>query len=83
MEKFTPDEDVWEYAGANGFAIVTADEDFLSLVEQRGAPPKIVRLERCDYKTGMIEQLLRSNVVRIAELESSPRDILIIRHPAK
>jgi len=39
LARFTSDEAVWEYAKA-GFAIVTADADFLGLAEQRGTPPK-------------------------------------------
>jgi predicted nuclease of predicted toxin-antitoxin system len=33
--------------GAMG-VIVTADSDFLNLAEERGAPPKVVRLENCN-----------------------------------
>ena len=80
MVRFTPDEEVWAYAGANGFAIVTADADFLRLLKERGAPPKIIRLERCDYKTRVVEELLRRNAVRIAELQDSDRDYLMIRN---
>ncbi|MGH9585145.1 MAG: DUF5615 family PIN-like protein [Bryobacteraceae bacterium] len=39
LARFTTDESIWEYAGANGFTIVTADSDFLGLAESRGAPP--------------------------------------------
>ena len=82
LERFTPDEAGWEYARANGFVIVTADSDFLGLAEERGAPPKIVRLENCNYKTSQVEILVRRNAVRIAELERSPRPVLVIRNIA-
>jgi predicted nuclease of predicted toxin-antitoxin system len=68
--------------GANGFVIVTADSDFLDLAEERGAPPKIVRLENCNYKTSQVESLVRRNAVRIAELGRSPRPVLVIRNIA-
>jgi predicted nuclease of predicted toxin-antitoxin system len=80
LGKLTPDETIWEFAGSHGFVIVTADSDFLRLSEERGAPPKVVRLENCNYKTPRVEHLLRRNTVRIAALEHSSRSVLIIRN---
>jgi len=80
LARFTSDYVIWEYARRNGFVIVTADSDFLDLAEERGAPPKVVRLENCNYRTTQVEDLLRRNAVRIAELERSPRPVLIIRN---
>lgn len=79
MAKFTSDEIIREYAMANGFAIVTADLDFLNLANSRGTPPKIIRLENCNYKTHFVEELLRRHAVRISEVERSTRQVLIIR----
>jgi predicted nuclease of predicted toxin-antitoxin system len=79
IERLTSDEAIWEYAMSNGFAIVTADSDFLWLATNRGDPPKVIRLENCNYKTVMVEKLIRRNAVRIAELERSERTVLIIR----
>jgi predicted nuclease of predicted toxin-antitoxin system len=31
------DQQVWDYARQNGFVIITADNDFLSLADTRGA----------------------------------------------
>jgi predicted nuclease of predicted toxin-antitoxin system len=55
----TADATIWEYARQNGFAIVTADADFLRLADQHGAPPKVVRLERMDYSTEVAAELIR------------------------
>jgi predicted nuclease of predicted toxin-antitoxin system len=82
MEKFTPDENIWTYAAAHGFAIVTADGDFVRMAEKRGAPPHVVRLENCNYKTTIVTGVLRNNAIRIAELEQSDRALLILRNPA-
>jgi|SRR6266850_3443438 len=43
------DRVVWEYARANGFAIVSKDKDFHQLRFLSGAPPKVVwvRLGNC------------------------------------
>lgn len=82
LARFTSDETIWEYARSQGFVIVTADSDFLQLAHARGAPPKVVRLENCNYRTERVEQLLRRRAVLIAELEQSPRTILTIRNTA-
>jgi len=79
LAKFTPDEHIWEYAKTNGFTIVTADSDFLELAKSRGAPPKVVQLQYCDYRTAEVEKLLRRYAIRIAELASSRRATLVIR----
>jgi predicted nuclease of predicted toxin-antitoxin system len=35
------DSDIWRYAQANGFCLVTADGDFLSMAKRRaGSPPQ-------------------------------------------
>jgi predicted nuclease of predicted toxin-antitoxin system len=79
LARFTSDESIWEYAKNNGLVIVTADADFLDLAESRGSPPKIVRLENCNYRTAQAAELLRRNALRIGELEQSVRTVLIIR----
>ncbi len=79
LARFTSDERIWSYAGANGFSIVTADSDFLELARSRGSPPKVIRLENCNYRTSQVEDLLRRHAIRIAELEHSSRVILVVR----
>jgi predicted nuclease of predicted toxin-antitoxin system len=78
----TSDETIWDYARIHHFVIVTADSDFLTLAEARGAPPWVVRLENCNYKTRVVENLLRQYAIRIAELEGSRRPVLVIRNTA-
>jgi predicted nuclease of predicted toxin-antitoxin system len=43
------DREIWQYAGANGFAIVSKDEDFLHLsaTDPSGPPFVWVRLGNC------------------------------------
>lgn len=77
---FISDSAIWEYARAHDLVIVTADIDFLKLSERLGAPPKVVRLENCNYKTARVEELIRRNAIRIAELRSSPLAVLISRN---
>jgi predicted nuclease of predicted toxin-antitoxin system len=79
LARSTSDETIWEYAGANGFTIVTADSDFLDFARSRGAPPKVIRLENCNYRSSQVEDLLRRHAIWIAELEQSSRASLVIR----
>ena len=79
LARFTSAEGIWEYAADNGFTIVTADSDFLDLAKSRGAPPKVIQLENCNYRTSKVEDLLRRNAILIAELDESARATLVIR----
>lgn len=63
-----PDDQVWEYASANNFCIVTQDSDFAERSRLYGAPPKVVWL-RCGNSTPQqVEAILRRNAVLIFEL---------------
>lgn len=74
------DRAIRDFAKAREFAIVTADADFYDLALHLGAPPKVIWLRGCDYPSSMVEGLLRSQAVRIAEFLSDPeRSILILR----
>jgi predicted nuclease of predicted toxin-antitoxin system len=74
------DFQVWQFAKANGFGIVTADADFYELATTIGPPPKVIWLRGCDYPTGMAATLLRSQAIRITEfLEDPERAVLILR----
>ena len=53
------DHTVWGYARANGFAIVSKDEDFHQLSFLYGAPPKVVWVRLGNCTTADIEQALR------------------------
>jgi len=36
----TSDRQIWDYAARHGFAIITADKDFLEMAEAMGPPPQ-------------------------------------------
>ena len=80
LARSTPDEKIWEYAAAEGFTIVTADSDFLDIAKRRGAPPKVIHLQNCDYRTSEVESVLRRHAVWIGGLEKCPRMTLTIRN---
>ena len=82
LARFTSDQTIWDYARTNDFIIVTADSDFLELAKDRGAPPRVVLIENCNYRTSRVEDLLRRHAIRIAELEQSSRTVLIVRNTA-
>ena len=57
--KESQDVDIWNYAKANGFVIVSKDSDFQHLSLLYGHPPKVLRLRVGNYTVQMIEDLLR------------------------
>jgi predicted nuclease of predicted toxin-antitoxin system len=77
----TPDLAVWEFAKANGFAVVTADADFYELATTKGPPPKVIWLRGCDYPTAVAEELIRSQAIRISEFEEEPETAVLILRP--
>ena len=73
------DREVWEFAKAQDFVIVTADADFYELVTAYGPPPKVIWLRSWQYPTGVAEQLLRSNALRVSEfVRDSEQGLLIL-----
>lgn len=63
---------IWAYAAANGFVLVTKDEDFQRLSLLQGAPPKVIWIGLGNCSTAEIEQLLRSRREEI---------VLFLEHP--
>ncbi|MGH7945019.1 MAG: DUF5615 family PIN-like protein [Opitutaceae bacterium] len=68
------DREIWTYAAAHGFSIVTKDDDFKEMSVLRGAPPKLVMIGLGNCSTGEVETLLRS---RRAELEKFEHDAVV------
>jgi predicted nuclease of predicted toxin-antitoxin system len=79
LARFTPDIRIWEFARSDGFAILTADSDFVALSRDRGSPPQIIRIENCSLRTSAVEELLRHNAIRIAAFERAARPLLLLR----
>lgn len=63
--KESEDIDIWEYAKANDFVIVTKDMDFQQRSLLFGYPPKIVRLRVGNCPVQTIEDLLRRHSATI------------------
>ena len=66
---FASDDQVWEYARLNGFAIVTKDEDYNNLSVMRGCPPKIIWLQMGNCTTAQVEAVFRARVAGIEAFE--------------
>jgi predicted nuclease of predicted toxin-antitoxin system len=65
--------------GAEFAAVVSTDLDFVHLAERFGPPPKVTRIERCDFPAKVIEQLLRREALRIHDFLGSDRAVLLLR----
>ena len=63
------DEDVWQYAAAHGFIIVSKDSDFHQLSFLRGQPPKVIWIRTGNCSTDEIESLLRQHAVDLRSFE--------------
>jgi predicted nuclease of predicted toxin-antitoxin system len=61
------DRDIWDYARASGFAIVTQDVDFAEMAALLGSPPKVIWLRAGNQTTAAISSLIRNHAEIIAE----------------
>ena len=66
------DDAVWQYATAEGFAIVSKDSDFHQLSFVRGHPPKVVWIRRGNCSTDEIESLLRQRAEDLRVFDRDP-----------
>jgi predicted nuclease of predicted toxin-antitoxin system len=68
----SPDREIWEYAKAGNFVIVSTDSDFYELATTIGPPPKVVWLRRWTHPTRDAERVLRREAIRINEFAADP-----------
>ena len=61
------DRQIWDYAGANRFTIVSKDSDFREWSRVEGWPPKVLWLDVGNSGTTLIVLLLREQRARIEE----------------
>jgi predicted nuclease of predicted toxin-antitoxin system len=74
------DPSIFEWARNTEFgAVVSTDLDFVRLVERAGPPPKVIRIERCDFPSKVIEQVLRREALRIHDFLKSDRAVLLLK----
>ena len=66
------DSEIWEFAKANSFCIVTQDADFAEKSRLYGSPPKVIWLCCGNAPTREIEALLRLGKQEIEKLLQDP-----------
>ena len=73
-----PDEDVWEYARANGFTIVSKDSDFHQRSLLYGHPPKLVWLRIGNCTSQQLNQLITTHEPDIHALDADPFESVLV-----
>jgi predicted nuclease of predicted toxin-antitoxin system len=63
------DRALWQFAGANGYVLVTLDADFAELAALGGPPPKVIWLRCGNQATATVARLLREHHQTIAAFE--------------
>jgi predicted nuclease of predicted toxin-antitoxin system len=64
------DRDVWDYARAKGFTIVSQDVDFAEMAALLGSPPKVIWLRAGNQSTAATSSLLRRHAELILAFEN-------------
>ncbi len=72
------DSQIWEYARANGFTIVSKDTDFRERSFVEGAPPKVIWLDVGNAGTATIAFLLRQELQRVQAFETDSETSVLI-----
>ena len=70
--KAAPDSEVWVFAQAGGFVIVSKDADFRQRSLLFGAPPRVIGLLAGNCPTTLVETILRSSADLIARFDADP-----------
>jgi predicted nuclease of predicted toxin-antitoxin system len=63
------DRTIWQYAGNNGFVLVSLDADFAEMASLLGPSPKVIWLRSGNQPTSEVEARLRSHAEIIAAFE--------------
>ena len=73
------DDEIWEYAKANGFTIVSRDSDFQERAVLSGSPPKLIWIQIGNPSSVEIASLLRAAAPMVrAFIESQEEACLIL-----
>jgi len=78
LPKPAKDIEIWNYAAANEYIIVTQDSDFLNLFETKGYPPKIILLRTGNMERNKAGEILLKAKPSIMELETGDFGLLEI-----
>ncbi|WP_165940104.1 DUF5615 family PIN-like protein [Dyadobacter psychrotolerans] len=65
------DREIWNFAKAHNFLIVTFDEDFQDLANVNGFPPKVILLRTGNSSTRYVSELLLNKLPDITQFYQS------------
>jgi predicted nuclease of predicted toxin-antitoxin system len=68
----SPDPDVWAFAAANGYVIVSKDTDFQQRALLYGHPPKVIWVRLGNCTTAAVASLLQVRLADIQAFEADP-----------
>jgi len=74
--KGSTDEQIWDYAKANGFTLISKDKDFYQRALLYGAPPKFVWLCLGNCTRNDLLVLIQRHEQDILAFETSPESVL-------
>ncbi|NOS99015.1 MAG: DUF5615 family PIN-like protein [Phycisphaerales bacterium] len=72
------DATIWDFAGTNGYTIVSKDGDFHQRSFLHGPPPKVVWLRMGNCSSEQIAEALRRNAVQLFAFERDPDAALLV-----
>ena len=78
LPKPAKDIEIWNYAAASRYIIVTQDSDFLNMFEAKGYPPKIILLRVGNIGRKEAEEILTQAKTSIEDLEMNDYGLLEI-----
>ncbi len=71
LAKPPADRQIWHFAKANNYLIVTFDEDFQDLSNVKGFPPKVILLRTGNSSTRYVSDLLLNKLPDIIQFDQS------------
>ena len=74
----TTDTNIWEYAKAENYIIVSKDNDFRQRSFLFGSPPKVIWLSVGNGSTKIIKDLLLKNIMVIQNFSQEPNEGLLV-----
>jgi predicted nuclease of predicted toxin-antitoxin system len=72
------DEEIWDYARANGFTIISKDKDFYQRALFYGSPPKLIWLRLGNCTRDELLDLIQRHETDILAFESSTEFVLVL-----
>jgi predicted nuclease of predicted toxin-antitoxin system len=72
------DAEVWDYAGANGFVVISKDSDFQQRSLLQGSPPKLIWLRIGNCSRRQLLNLIRAHEQDIRAFEGHLEETILI-----